>query len=75
MKSSALLIFIMLAGLIADAQRGKLTISVQNDQQAGLENITVELVRAKDSALVKAGITDKTGKAELENLRLRDHED
>ena len=73
MKSSALLIFIMLAGLIADAQRGKLTISVQNDQQAGLENITVELVRAKDSALVKAGITDKTGKAELENLRLGDY--
>ena len=39
------------------AQTGKVTVTVVNENQANLENITLELVTAKDSSLVKAGIT------------------
>ncbi len=49
-------------------QRGKVVVMVVNDQQV-LENATVEVLRKKDSVLLKAGITDKTGMAELENIR------
>lgn len=58
-----------LIGLIGLAQRGVVKISVVNDQKAALENATVELLRSKDSSLVKTAITDKSGLAELENIR------
>ncbi|HCL05879.1 MAG TPA: TonB-dependent receptor, partial [Chitinophagaceae bacterium] len=51
------------------AQRnGKITLTVQNEQQQAIENATVELLRSKDSSLVKAAITDKTGVAYFDNL-------
>jgi iron complex outermembrane receptor protein len=61
-------IFISFA-LIAFSQEGKLSVNVVNDQQQPLENITVELLRSKDSGLVKAAITDKAGIAEIESVR------
>ena len=33
-----------------------------------LENATVELIKAKDSSLVKVAITDKNGIAEFEKI-------
>ncbi|HEX4958969.1 MAG TPA: TonB-dependent receptor, partial [Lacibacter sp.] len=50
------------------AQRGKITLKVINSQQQPLENATAELVRAKDSVLVKTAISDKAGMAEFENI-------
>src|SRR5882724_7878231 len=64
-------ILLLAASLYVAAQensRGKITAIVRNNQQA-TENATVELRRAKDSALVKISLTDKTGTAEFENIR------
>lgn len=55
------------------AQTGKVTVTVVNENQANLENITLELVMAKDSSLVKAGITGRDGSAEMDNLRMGDY--
>ena len=53
----------------AQTQRnGKLSLTVQNEQQQAIENATVELIRAKDSSLVKAAITDKSGVAVFDHL-------
>lgn len=52
----------------AQNERGKITATIVNEQQQALENVTVELLRAKDSLLVKAAITDATGNAEFENI-------
>jgi len=47
---------------------GTITLLVQNDQQNPLENVTVQLLKAKDSSLVKVAITDKNGSASFENI-------
>ncbi len=47
---------------------GTITLYVQNDQQNPLENVTVQLLKAKDSSLVKVAITDKNGSASFENI-------
>jgi hypothetical protein len=52
------------------APRGKATITILNDQKQALENATVELLRSKDSTLVKTAITDKNGAAEIDNIAL-----
>ncbi|MEP7319383.1 MAG: outer membrane beta-barrel protein [Panacibacter sp.] len=49
-------------------QRGRITVSIVNNQQAPLENATVELRRSNDTSLVKAALTDKNGSAEFENI-------
>ena len=46
--------------------KGKLSITVTNPQKVPLENATVELRRNKDSSLVKAALSDKTGQAEFD---------
>ena len=71
MKSTLALILVIFICTTAHAQvikNGKITISVLNQQNAPLENTTVELLRSKDSGLVKTAITDKSGTALLERL-------
>ncbi|MEP7142049.1 MAG: TonB-dependent receptor [Ferruginibacter sp.] len=41
--------------------RGNITVPIANTQAAFLENATVELISAKDSTLIKAGLADKNG--------------
>jgi hypothetical protein len=56
--------------LFATAQHqqvGKITAGIRNNQQAPAENATVELLKAKDSALIKAGLTGKDGQVEFEH--------
>ena len=48
--------------------RGKVSVIIVNEQQSALENSNVELLRSKDSGLVKIAITDKNGIAEFENI-------
>jgi iron complex outermembrane recepter protein len=69
MKKLGLSILVVFVFVVAAAQRGSVKASIVNDHQVVLENATVEVVKAKDSSLVKAGITDKNGLAELENIR------
>lgn len=63
-----MLCFPVLMVSIASGQqdRGKITVVIVNAQQAALENATVELLKSKDSTLVKAGVTDAIGVAEFE---------
>jgi len=49
--------------------RGKVSVAILNEQTAALENATVELLRSKDSGLVKSALTDKNGIAEMENIK------
>ena len=66
-------VLLLLAGGILSAQTGRLTVQVTNESQEALENITLELVRSRDSVLVKAGISDRNGMVELERLRPGDY--
>lgn len=50
-------------------QAGKITITVSDEQQAALENATVELLKSKDSSLAKTSVTDKNGLAVFENVK------
>lgn len=47
---------------------GKIRVSVTNEKLAIVENATVELIKAKDSSLVKVAITDNKGVAEFEKI-------
>lgn len=72
MKKILLLSLGLVSVLLTAAQapsRGKFTVTIVNEQNAPLENVTVQLLRSKDSSLVKAAISDKTGLAEFENIR------
>ena len=73
MKKFGLSILALFVFIIGEAQRGSIKVNIVNDKQAALENATVEVVKAKDSSLVKAGITDKNGLAELDNIRFGDY--
>jgi hypothetical protein len=48
--------------------KGKATLAVLNEGSQPIENATVELLRAKDSGLVKTALTDKNGVAELDGI-------
>lgn len=72
MKKILLLAFGLVSVLLMAAQtpsRGRFAVSILNEQNAPMENVTVQLLRSKDSSLVKAAISDKTGLAEFENIR------
>ncbi len=60
---------------VAKAQdsRGKITVTITNQQQAPVENATVELRSAKDSSLVKTSLTDKAGLAEFDKVRFGEY--
>ncbi|MBD0298021.1 MAG: carboxypeptidase regulatory-like domain-containing protein, partial [Flavisolibacter sp.] len=72
MQKIVLLIFVLCISLFTLSQdlKGSVTLSIINDQKAPLENVTVELLRSKDSALVKAALSDKSGTASFENIVL-----
>ena len=57
----------------AQGHRGQIIVSIQNSQQLALENATVELLKAKDSSLVKVALTNKNGEAEFENIAFGDY--
>lgn len=69
MKKFALFIsFILLTVFVSAQPKNKISIAVFNDQQLPVENATVELLRSKDSVLIKTALTDKNGVAEFENI-------
>jgi iron complex outermembrane receptor protein len=72
MKKFFLFLIIISSFQLSNAQnnRGKVSITIVNDQQSGLESATIELRKVKDSSLVKVAITDKNGLAEFENIPL-----
>src|SRR5690349_17514641 len=71
-KLMLVMISLLSVGIIMaqNSQRGKITVNILGEGQQGLENATVELLKSKDSTLVKAAISGKAGLAELENIPL-----
>ena len=67
------LILAVLIGVVANAQQGKIKTTVVNTQQVAVENATVELLRSKDSSIVKLSLSDKTGLAEFENIKFGEY--
>lgn len=67
------MLLLMATGIVLcfgqETGRGKISITVLNNQQSPLENASVELRMAKDSTLVKVAISEKSGLAELDNIR------
>ncbi|MCW3107975.1 MAG: hypothetical protein JWQ09_2481 [Segetibacter sp.] len=62
-------LFILLASAaFAQPAKTKVSITVLNETKAPLEGATAELLRAKDSTIVKTAITDNTGLAEFEKV-------
>ncbi|MEO8109821.1 MAG: TonB-dependent receptor [Ginsengibacter sp.] len=72
MKLTLLLAFLFTA-VTAGAQSVNETIVsviIKNESQAPIENATVELLRSKDSSLVKAAITNNKGIADFDKIPL-----
>jgi iron complex outermembrane receptor protein len=53
--------------------KGKISVVINNEQQSKVEGATVELLQRKDSALVKATLSDKEGLAQFENIGAGDY--
>src|SRR6187401_664403 len=71
-KPAFILILFLIASHIVPAQtteRGKISGKVVDEQQKSIEGVTAELLRVKDSSLVKAAISNKSGIIEFENIR------
>ncbi len=49
-------------------QKGKISFTITNEQKAPIEAATAELLRSKDSALVKTALSDKAGVTEFEDI-------
>jgi hypothetical protein len=58
----------VLISVLGSAQNGRLSVEVKNDQNLGLEAVTIELLKVKDSTIAKTALTDKGGLAEIENI-------
>ncbi len=71
MRKTVLGVISVLCCLLVVAQtasKGRISVTIINEQNSGIENVTVELVRQKDSSLVKIAISDKNGVADFENI-------
>jgi iron complex outermembrane receptor protein len=69
MKRGLSLLILLIVSIVGSTQTGKVRVVITNEQKSPLEAATAELLRAKDSALVKTAISDKSGVAEMESLR------
>ena len=52
----------------AQTGKGKITLTILNEQKAPVDAATVELLRNKDSSLVKTAVSDKAGLIEFDNI-------
>src|SRR5688572_5129578 len=72
MKTTVLVLLSFCISIFITAQtpveKGKVSIQILDDQKLPVENATVELLRNKDSLLVKSALTDKNGFAEIDNV-------
>ena len=68
-KSFTLLICILLSALVFSQNKiGKISGIITDESQKPLQSVSVSLLRAKDSSLVKIAVTNKEGKYEFENI-------
>jgi iron complex outermembrane recepter protein len=62
---TALVLMISVTAAAQNTQRGTITGKVSDEQNKPLEGITAELLRSKDSSLVKTALSDKNGQLEF----------
>lgn len=67
------IIFMLAIAVTGDAQKGRISVTIRGDQKGGLENATVEILRTRDSSLVKTGLSDKNGLVEIENVQFGEY--
>ncbi len=69
----------MMAGMLgllnvnAQTTRGRISVMITGEQKQAVENATKELLKSKDSSLVKVAISDKSGLAEFDNIRMGEY--
>src|SRR5688572_12394601 len=73
MRKLASVVFVLLISIAVKAQTGSLRVNISNSQQLAVENATAEILRAKDSGLVKSAISNKSGDIEIDNIRFGDY--
>jgi hypothetical protein len=73
LKNIFLLLLMAVASASLAQNTSQVSITVANDQKQALSNATVELFGKKDSSLVKAQMTDSTGKARFTGLSAGDY--
>lgn len=75
MKRITTILLICISGIVSaqENNKGSITAIIRNHQQAPAENATVELLKIKDSSLVKALLTDKDGRVLFENILYGDY--
>ncbi|HEY0355794.1 MAG TPA: TonB-dependent receptor, partial [Flavisolibacter sp.] len=59
---------VIMISSFAQSPTGKASVTVLNEKNVPVESATVELLRSKDSSLVKVALTDKSGLAEFDKL-------
>jgi outer membrane receptor protein involved in Fe transport len=52
----------------SQVNKGNISVTIKNEQQSSIENATVELIKSKDSSLVKVSLSDNKGLASFENI-------
>ncbi|MEO6230093.1 MAG: outer membrane beta-barrel family protein [Ferruginibacter sp.] len=65
---TVLLAILCLSMVGQQIKKGKISVSIYSNNKEPLQDVTVELLKAIDSSLVKAAITDIDGNADLENI-------
>lgn len=70
MRKLTFVLFLLTTFILSSAQeqRRKISVTISNEQKAPLESATIELLQAKDSALVKTALSDRSGLAEIEQV-------
>src|SRR5664279_4242115 len=71
MKTIIALFTFMFLSVLTKAQTsntGEIQVFIKSDKQIALENVTVSLMKSKDSSLVKLGITDENGSADFDHI-------
>ena len=66
---ASLILFFCFATVNAQVSNtGNISIQIKDENQKAIENATVELLRSKDSTLVKATLSDKNGVADFDQI-------
>ncbi|HLO37221.1 MAG TPA: carboxypeptidase-like regulatory domain-containing protein, partial [Lacibacter sp.] len=63
-----IILFIAACSFAQSPVRGKITTTILNQDKKPVENATAELLRSKDSSLVKTALSDKAGLVEFERI-------
>src|SRR5687767_7547865 len=73
MRKLVSVVLVLVISIAVKSQTGSFRVNISNSQQLPVENATAEILRAKDSGLVKSAISSKSGDIEIDNIRFGDY--